>query len=53
MKQNNLYLKYNPGAEIIAIPFIVSRIIKGKNIKEYKKMEIYYHTLNFIVYVFF
>ena len=34
MKQNNLYLKYNPGAEIIAIPFIVSRIIKGKNIKE-------------------
>ena len=41
MKQNNLYLKYNPGAEIIAIPFIVSRIIKGKNIK-----ELLYETIN-------
>ena len=34
MKENNIYLPFNPLSEVIAVPFLVSRIFKGKKIKD-------------------
>lgn len=34
MKKNNIYLPFNPLSEVIAVPFLVSRIFKGKKIKD-------------------
>lgn len=41
MKEKNNYMLLNPVAQIIAVPFLLSRIIKGKKIKEliYEKID--------------